>query len=246
MAGFLKAMAKAAKATFPGWQKTLKTGIEDCPLNYDQRRAVLEIHPLDDYYLAGVVALEAAQIRAAFPPDEAAELMSLLAEQVDALADRTDRVVSDLVFLIVSRIEMATSIDKSKMPHDQVVKVILGRLGIDKIEATAHLMTNTLYRHTLGEPLALGVPQWWKAFKAKYSLAGDIEPVPRELTATIAKHTPQPEPLPKSRRAVAFIQHQSALQRTPARLRDKRKPASPTRRLPLFPQQPRPRLDHAP
>jgi hypothetical protein len=206
VAGFLKAMLKAAAPVFPAWQKTLKAGIEDCPLNYDQRRAVLEVHPLDDYYFAGVVALEAVRIRALYAPDEAAELMSLLAEQVDARADRSDRVVSDLVFFIVSRLELAASIDKSKLPHDQVVKVILQRLGVDKIETTSHLMTHTLYRHSLGEPLALGMKEWWKAFQKKYALAGNIEPAPPEITVEIGKSPPRPQPAaPKPRRAAAFI-----------------------------------------
>ncbi|MBY0511528.1 MAG: hypothetical protein K2P94_15420 [Rhodospirillaceae bacterium] len=204
VARFLKDMAAVAKRSFPAWQKTLTAGIEDCPLNYDQRRGIFEIHPLDDYYFAGVVALEAAKIRALFAPDEASELLSQLAEQIDTAAERTDRTVSDFAFFIISRIELVGGIDKSKMPYDQVVKVILQRLGVDKIEATQHLMTQTLYRHTLGEPLALGVPQWWKAFRAKYSLDGDIAHAPKEIRIESAKPA-KPSPPPKiPRRAVAF------------------------------------------
>ena len=201
---FLKDMVKVAKAGFPTWHKTLVTGIEECPLGYDQRRAVLEVHPLDDYYFAGVVALEASKIRVLFAPDEASELLGLLAEQVDASAERSDRVVSDLVFFIINRIELVRGIDKSKMPYDQVVKAILQRLGIDKIEATQHLMTETVYRHTLGEPLALGVPQWWKAFHSKYKLPGDIEVAPAEIRVEGPKRTAAPPPPRKPRRAVAF------------------------------------------
>jgi len=203
--GFLKAMARVAKRDFPAWEKTLKVGIEDCAMNYDQRRAVLEIHPLDDYYFAAVVALEAAQIRTLYAHDEAAELMSLLAENVDAMADRTDRVVSDLVFFLVSRIETAAAIDKQKTPHDQVIKAILQRLGVDKIEASKHLMDEMLYRHTLGEPLALGVPLWWKAFRSKYALAGDIDRAPAEIREEPAKPATEVPAPPRPRRAVAFI-----------------------------------------
>lgn len=205
VARFLKDMTKIAKRSFPAWQKTLTAGIEECPLNYDQRRGILEIHPLDDYYFAGVVALEAAKIRTLFAPDVASELLSQLAEQIDAAAERTDRAVSDLTFFIISRIELVAGIDKSKMPYDQVIKVILQRLGVDKIEATRHLMTHTLYRHTLGEPLALGVPQWWKAFRAKYSIsAEDIVHAPKEIRIEppkVAKPVPAPN-IP--RRAVVF------------------------------------------
>ena len=56
------------------------------------------------------------------------------------------------------------------MTYDQVVKAILLRLGIDKVKAAEHLMSDTLYRDTLGEPLALGIPQWWQTFKPKCSV----------------------------------------------------------------------------
>lgn len=171
VAGFLKDMNKVAQRTFPAWHETLAAGIEECALAYDQRRAVLEVHPLDDYYFAGIVALEAAKLRALFAPDEAAELLSQLGEQVDAVTERGDRVVSDLVFFIMGRVEIAAAADPQKMPYDQVVKAILQRLGIGKIEATAHLMTEILYRHSLGEPLALEVPHWWANFQRKYRLA---------------------------------------------------------------------------
>jgi hypothetical protein len=205
VARFLKDMAKVAKRTFPTWQKTLVAGIEDCPLNYDQRRAVLDVHPLDDYYFAGVVALEAAKIRKLFAPDEASELMSILAEEIDAAADRTDRVISDVAFFMISRVELVAGIDKEKMPYDQVIKALLQRLGIDKIEGTKHLMSDTLYRHTLGEPLALGVPQWWKAFRAKYSLTGEgIEHAPAEIKVTPPTPPKPTPPVKPPRRAVAF------------------------------------------
>ena len=168
---FLKDMKKAADKTFPRWQEILVEGIEECPLSYDTRRAIFDVHPIDDYYFAGAVALEAAKIRPLFSADEASELLSLIAEGVDAVAGRTDRAVSDLVFFIVGRIETAAATDSQKKSYDQVVKVILQRIGLDTIEATAHLMTQALYRHVLGEPLARGVPNWWSTFHAKYALA---------------------------------------------------------------------------
>lgn len=87
------------------------------------------------------------------------------------MGDRGGRVVSDRVFFHIGRVEVATAIDQQKMPYDQVVKVILQRLGIDKIEATEHLMTEILYRHSLGQPLALEVPHWWTNFQKKCRLA---------------------------------------------------------------------------
>lgn len=203
MAAFLKRMGKAARHTFPAWETTLLAGIEECALGYDQRREVLEIHPLDDYYFAGVVALEAAKIRSLFAHDTASELLAQLGEQVDAAAARRDRLVSDLVFLLINKVEI-TSVDSQAMPYDQIAKALLQRMGIDRVEATRHLMDDFLYRHTLGEPLALGVPQWWKAFQAKYTLEQGEAPAQPEIRGATA---PAPTPVPavrKPRRAVAF------------------------------------------
>jgi len=172
---FLKHMGIAARRTFPAWSKTLTEGLNECPLTFDLRYALLEAHPLDDYYFAGVVALEASKIRRLFAPDEASELLSLIAEQIDGAAGRKDRIVSDLAFSIVGRVEAAAHIDKQKMPHDQVVKAILQKLGVDRAEASKHLIHAVLYRHTLGEPLALDVPQWWQLFRAKYTLSREPE-----------------------------------------------------------------------
>ena len=167
---FLSDMATAAKRTFPAWHETLTVGIEECALSFDEKRSVIEVHPLDDYYFAGVVALETSKIRKMFQDDQARELLSLIGEHVDAVAGRKDRTISDLVFFIISRVDLAITTNSQKMPYDQVVKTILVRLGIDKVEATEHLMSDALYRHTLGEPLALGIPHWWATFKSKYSL----------------------------------------------------------------------------
>ena len=175
VARFLKHMAAAAARTFPVWEKTLVEGLEDCAPTYDMRHALIETHPLDDYYFAGTIALEAAKIRRLFAPDDASELLSLIAEQVDAAAGRTDRVVSDLVFFIIGRLEQAAHVDRQKMPHDEVVKALLQKLGVERTEKTKHLIRTVLYRHQLGEPLALGVPQWWQLFRTKYALTGRPE-----------------------------------------------------------------------
>jgi hypothetical protein len=206
IARFLSDMAMVAKRTFPRWHATLAEGIEACPLDLEDRRAVLDVHPLDDYYFAGVVALEAAKIRQLFAPDDAAELLSQIGEQVDAVAERKDRVVSDLVFFIIGRIDIATGVDKLKMPYDQVVKAILQRIGVDKVEATGHLMTQALYRHTLGEPLALGVPHWWSTFRKKYALAPKSDAVPATIAAVVPADQSVVVPLRRRqpRRAVAF------------------------------------------
>lgn len=204
VARFLKDIRKAAAKTFPAWLEVLTDGIEECPLSYDSRRAIFDIHPLDDYYFAGAVALEAAKIRPLFPADDAAELLGLIGESVDAAAERTDRAVSDLVFFIIGRIETVAAADSHKRPYDQVVKVILQRLGIDGIEATAHLLTQPAFRHALGEPLALGIPDWWSRFHAKYKLArsgAGVEPQSKVVDMAAASKTLRRRP---PRRATAF------------------------------------------
>lgn len=202
VARFLKHMAAASRKTFPAWQKKLIEGLDDCDLSYDTQYALVDAHPIDDYYFAGVVALEAAKIRRLFAPDEASELLAAIGEKVDAVAGRQDRMVSDLLFFIVGRVEQAAHVDKQKMPHDEVVKALLQKLGIDRSEETVHLMREVLYRHELGEPLALGVPQWWQLFRTKYSLAGKPEAV------SLSSAVPAPEQIPvprKPRRAASFM-----------------------------------------
>lgn len=202
---FLTDMASVAKRTFPRWHATLAEGIGGCPIDADTRRGVLDVHPLDDYYFAGVVALEASKIRQLFEHDEAEELLSQIGDQVDAAAGRKDRVVSDLVFFITGRVETVLNADKEKMPYDQVVKAILQRLGIDRVEGTEHLMTEALYRHTLGEPLARGVPHWWSNYRKKYVLS--LEPdVATSKTVAPAADTAKVIPIRRRapRRAVVF------------------------------------------
>jgi len=205
---FLSDMARAAKRTFPSWHETLTVGIEECPLSFDDKRSVLEVHPLDDYYFAGVVALEASKIRKMFSDDQARELLSLIGEHVDAVAGRKDRAISDLVFFIISRVDLAVTTSSQKMPYDQVIKTILVRLGIDKVKATEHLMSDALYRHTLGEPLALGIPHWWATFTSKYCLgapAPTIETLDTSGTQPRANNKPVNAARRKvPRRAAAF------------------------------------------
>lgn len=129
-----------------------------------------------------------------------------MSEQIDAKADRSDRAVSDIAFFMINRVELAASIDKQKLPHDQVIKALMQRLGIDQVEATKHLMDDLLYRHTLGEPLALGVPEWWTRFKSKYVIEASFERAPVEIRVEApAPDKPEVVP-PKPRRAVSFFE----------------------------------------
>ncbi len=167
---FLAEMQSVAARTYPAWSKVLDGAFSECSLNYDERRALFEMHPVDDYYFAGIVALECARMRGHYNGFEAAEILGEIGDQVDACAGRQDRVVSDLVFFILGKIELGAGVDLMKAPYDVVVKAILQHLGVDKVESTSVLLRDKALRHLLGEPLALGVPQWWKAFQKQFTL----------------------------------------------------------------------------
>ena len=209
---FLAEMRNAAARTYPIWSKLLDGAFAECALNFDERRGLFDIHPIDDYYFAGVVALECARMRGFYSVSESSEILSEVGEQVDAAAGRQDRVVSDLVFYILGRIELGSGLERMKAPYDKVVKAILQQMGVYEIESTRALMSDKALRHSLGEPLALGVPQWWKAFRSQFTL---YWPTPEELESEQVSSAEGPAaPAPSAatipfrarrrRRAVAF------------------------------------------
>ncbi len=167
---FLAEMNSVAARIYPVWSKIFNEGLSEHKLSYDERRALFDVQPIDDYFFAGIVALETARIRTLYPPAEAAELLGEIGAQVDAAAGRQDRVVSDFVFIMLGRIDLGSGVEHMKTPYDKVVKSILQQIGLHKIEATKELMRDKAFRHLLGEPLALGVPQWWRAFQTKFSI----------------------------------------------------------------------------
>jgi hypothetical protein len=167
---FLSEMNSVAARTYPAWNRVLLDGLSEYDFSYDESRALLEVHPLDDYYFAGVVAMDAARIRMYYSQTETTELLGEIGDQVDQAAGRQDRVVSDLVFKMISRVGLNAEYDPSKAPYDKIVKTILQQMGIQKNPSTRPLLNDKGYRHLLGEPLATGVPQWWQSFHTKFSL----------------------------------------------------------------------------
>ena len=209
---FLSEMNSVAARTYPAWQRLLLDGLSEHALSYDESRGLLEIHPIDDYYFAGVVALDAVRIRDIYSPAEATELLGEIGDQVDAAAGRRDRVVSDLVFLMLGRLNVSAGNRQTQTPYDQIVKTILQQIGLDKIEATQDLMRDKAFRHLLGEPLAVGVPQWWRAFHTKFSLYWDEpeemdeEELEMALQTLAAKSAPTPPARRRLRkRAASFL-----------------------------------------
>ena len=174
------------------------TGVQTCALPicglpYDSRRAVLDIHPLDDYYFAAAVGKEAAQIRTLFDAEAAMDLLAEIAERVDEAANRKDRLVSSLVFDIVPHVELS-NLHPHRQAHDEAVALILRRLNFDTTPATRALLGDMLFRHHLGEPLALGIPSWWMNFRATFT-----------LTKAQALTTPVRPALPKTRRVARSL-----------------------------------------
>lgn len=203
---FLTAMQGVSARLYPGWQKLLNDALSECDLTFDERRNLFEMHPVDDYFFAAVVALETAKLRGLYTPEEATELLGEIGAQVDAKANRTDRLVSDLVFLMLGRIDLGSGMERMKAPYDKAVKTVLQHMGVGKTAATRKLLGDVALRHMLGEPLALGVPQWWKSFKAQFKVYwNEPEPVyleDYEVVPTAA--TPAPLRRGLRRRAAAF------------------------------------------
>jgi hypothetical protein len=211
VAYFLGEMLAAAGRTYPVWSKLLDEALSECSLSFDDRRALYEVHPIDDYYFAGVVALECARMRGHFDALEATEILGEVGDQVDEIAGRQDRVVSDLVFYVLGRIELGSGVDRMKAPHDKVVKALLQHMGVHKVETTAVLLRDKALRHLLAEPLALGVPQWWKSFRTQFKLFWtnpESEPKPVDddvVSATApAEEAARPSRRRLRRRAAAF------------------------------------------
>ncbi len=205
---FLTAMLGVSARLYPAWQKLLNDALAECDLTFDERHNLFEMHPIDDYFFAAVVALETAKLRGLYTPEEATELLGEIGAQVDAKADRTDRVVSDLVFLMLGRIDLGAGMERMKAPYDKAVKTVLQQIGVGRIPATRRLLGDVGLRHMLGEPLALGVPQWWKSFKAQFKIYWtEPEPVYLEDHDVVPAGAPAaPAPLRRSlrRRAAAF------------------------------------------
>ncbi len=211
VANFLTAMLGVTARIYPGWQKLLNDALADCSLSFDERRNLFEMHPVDDYFFAAVVALETVKLRGLYTPLEAAELLGEIGEQVDAKAGRVDRIVSDLIFLMLGRIGLGAGMEHMKAPYDKAVKTVLQQMGVGKIAAARGLLGDVALRHMLGEPLALGVPQWWKAFQAQFRIywsepepvyMGEYDVAPATTAPALDKRAPTRRKLP--RRAVAF------------------------------------------
>jgi hypothetical protein len=173
---FLGAMTGNAGRGALIWQKMLESALDECGMDYDARYEFFQRVPIDDYYFAAIVAMEAAHIRTLYPPLLANALLGEIGSQIDHAAGRRDRMMSEMVFAVIGRIAVSQGPAFQKKPYDIAVKSVLQQLGFDKSQGTAQFLNDHGFRHALGEPLAVGFRNWWAAFQGQFELYLPPEP----------------------------------------------------------------------
>lgn len=201
---FLGNVMGVTSRTYPAWLKIVESGLAEHNAA-DNRKIDIDAHyPVDDFFYAGFVALEAAKIPGLYDSAEVDILFSTIADQLDKVANRKDRLVSDLFFEIIARLNLLQVEASQKQPYDKVVKVILKRLDFDKTDQGKMLLMDKGFRQLLAEPFALYAPQWWEKFKAKFVLyqpepVADTSEDEQEALATLIRTTEANRKEPKRR-----------------------------------------------
>ena len=185
IARFLADMQACSNTTFEAWGPRLADGVAEClGGNHEAAKHLLDPIPIQDLYFAGLVGMESARIRRYFSPDVASALLAELAAQVDQFSGRPDRLTSDFAFFVIGRIDLETGVERMRMPYDLVVSMLLDRIGIAARESTLPLMSDIVFRHNLGEPIARGMPAWWKSFSERFSIISDDAGPPTPIVRT--------------------------------------------------------------
>lgn len=164
---FLVDMRLTAERSYGAWKQVLDDGFAKTPLTPADRRDLLKPHPLEDYFYAGLIGLQAAAVRECFSPTIAEALLRQVALKVDEATGRSDRIVSNMVFIIFGRIRKNGDLGLHVAPQDVVTDVILERLAIDRMKGTRHLMSDPAFRRALNGPLSKRAI-WWNAFQEIY------------------------------------------------------------------------------
>ncbi|MDX2142862.1 MAG: hypothetical protein SFV19_05880 [Rhodospirillaceae bacterium] len=167
---FLSNVAGAAARYFPGWLATLSDGLSEAAPGADIKATFLDRFPVDDMFFAGLAALEAARVPQLYSADEADVVLGEIADTIDRAAGRNDRLLSDIFFEVIARLNLLRTSGDQKQPYDKVVKVLLKRLDFDKTDAGQALLADKGFRHQLAEPFALHPPQWWENFRKHFVL----------------------------------------------------------------------------
>jgi len=127
----------------------------------------------DPWYLAGIVALEAAKICDLFEPDEADEVLREVFERIDRVAGRDDDAVSKLAFLIMGRLGMGAILLHRRVPDNLLSKVMMILLG--SASAAAPHMPSPTAHEQVRAALKLGQPVWWMMFNRRFTLKDNTE-----------------------------------------------------------------------
>lgn len=175
---FLVDMRLAADRSYRPWVQALGDGFAKTSLAAADRAALLKPHPLEDYFYAALIGLQAAAVRDSYSPAVAEALLRQVALQADAAAGRSDRLVSNMVFIIFGRIRKNADLGLDVRREDVVTDVILERMSIDRMKATTRLMNDPCYRRAISAPLT-SRPIWWTAFRDLYSVDAVAQPVRR-------------------------------------------------------------------
>ncbi len=201
---FLGNVLGVTARTYPNWLKVVQGGLAEHNSTDNRKIDIDAYYPVDDFFYAGFVALEAAKIPGLYESAEVDILFSAIADQLDRVADRKDRLVSDLFFEIIARLNLLQAEAAQKQPYDKVVKVILKRMDFDKTDAGKMLLMDKGFRQLLAEPFALYAPQWWEKFKANFVLyqpepVANTEDKEQEALADLIRNTEAGRKEPKRR-----------------------------------------------
>jgi len=196
---FLGNMLGVSARTFPQWQRTLEDGLAEHGIAALGHSGLLDMIPVDDFYFVGFTALEAAKLPALYPPHEAEIIYGEIGDQIDKVAGRYDRVMSDLFFGILGRLNLLRISTAQKMPYDKIAKVLLKRLIPDDSPQIHAILDDKALRLGLAEPFALHAQDWWKPFQAQFILYQPHVPddseeiIKAQIEATAAKQKPLPK-----------------------------------------------------
>lgn len=198
---FLDNVSGVCARTLPAWQRNVESALVEQHGTTDGAIDLSAQYPLDDLYFSGFVALEASRLPTLYGPEEADIIISAIADQIDVFGQRRDRLLSDMMFEVLARLNLMNAAEE-KRPYDKIVKVILRRIDFDKNEAGRALLADKGFRHVLAEPFAMHAPQWWEKFKAKFVLynpapSDDAEVLEQEAIASLIAKTEAARKQPK-------------------------------------------------
>jgi len=179
---FLVDMRLTAERSYGAWIEVLQSGLAKAALSAADRRDLLKPHPLEDYFYAGLIGLQAGAVRESFTPAIAEALLRQVALKVDEATGRGDRIISNMVFIIFGRIRKNGDLGLRVAPQDVLTDVILERLAIDRMKGTRQLMTDPAFRRALNAPFTKRV-LWWNAFQEIYRVNVTAQPHARRTRA---------------------------------------------------------------